>query len=85
MIRARVTGSSWATLADPAYAGRVVRVVVPWDEKEVGPPFLAVDTVGSRLGDVVLVTRDGNTAREVAEAPGAPIHSVILAIVDSSG
>jgi microcompartment protein CcmK/EutM len=82
VIRARVTGSSWGTLVDPAYVGRAVRVVVPWLDGPSGPPFLAVDPIGARVGDLVLVTRDGGTARDAAGAPTAPIHSAILGIID---
>jgi microcompartment protein CcmK/EutM len=82
VILARVEGSSWGTLVDPAYVGRAVRVVVPWDGTSAGPAFLAVDPIGTRVGDVVLVTRDGNTARDAAGTPEGPVHSAILGIVD---
>jgi microcompartment protein CcmK/EutM len=80
VILARVEGSSWGTMVDPHYVGRAVRVVVPWDGKTAGPAFLAVDPIGARVGDVVLVTRDGNTARDVAGAQDGPVHSAIVGI-----
>jgi ethanolamine utilization protein EutN len=85
VILARVEGSSWGTLVDPAYEGRAVRVVVPWDGTKGGPPFLAVDPIGARVGDVVLVTRDGNTARDAVGGGDVPVHSAIVGIVDHVG
>jgi microcompartment protein CcmK/EutM len=85
VILARVDGSSWGTLVDPAYVGRAVRVVVPWDGQRAGPAFLAVDPIGARPGDVVLVTRDGNTARDAVGLPDGAVHSAIMGIVDHAG
>jgi microcompartment protein CcmK/EutM len=52
------------------------------DQKDLGGSFLAVDSVQAGVGDQVLVAREGNAARQVLDAGNAPIHSVILAIVD---
>ena len=79
MTLATVTGRTWATVAHPTYDGRTVYAVAP----EVGEPFLAVDSVGARPGDTVLVAREGNTARQVLEAHEQPVHAVIIGIVDS--
>lgn len=83
MILARVEGSSWGTLVDPVCEGRAVRIVVPWDGEKAGPAFLAVDPIGTRVGDVVLVTRDGNTARDVVGGGDVAVHSAIVGIVES--
>ena len=85
MMIARVMGSAVATIKHPAYRGRKVMVVQPLDqagEKEQGTSFLAVDAVQAGAGDRVLVAREGNTAQQILDAKGKPIHSVILSIVD---
>jgi microcompartment protein CcmK/EutM len=80
VIVARVVGRSWATIKHPIYEGRTVFAVAPMPS---GPTFLAIDAVGARSGDTVLVAREGNTARQVLEAVEQPVHSVILGIVDT--
>lgn len=84
MILARVVGVSWATVKHPTYEGRTVLLVEPVDAEDrvVGKVFLAVDAVGAGAGERVLVAREGNTARQVLEAPEQPVHSVIVGIVD---
>ncbi len=84
MILARVIGNAVATVKHPAYQGRSVLVVQPiTPEGEIsGGSFLAVDAVQSGPGDQVLVAREGNAARQILESGEAPLHAVILGIVD---
>lgn len=84
MIVCRVRGATWATIKHPIYEGRVVFVVEPVDVagEANGAPFLAVDSVGADPGQVVLVAREGNTARQILQAHEQPVHSVIVGIVD---
>ena len=44
--------------------------------------FLAVDAVQSGPGDLVLAAREGNTARQILGDPDAPLHAVIVGVVD---
>ena len=83
MILCRVVGRSWATIKHPVYVGRIVFAVEPVepDGSPKGPSFLAVDDVGAGPGEVVLVSREGNAARQLL-GQGQPVHSVILGIVD---
>lgn len=87
MILARVVGPTWATVKHPTYLGRIVLDVQPIgpDGADVGAAFLAVDTVGAGPGERVLVSREGNTARQICEAPEQPVHSAIVGIVDAVG
>jgi len=43
---------------------------------------IAVDSVGAGAGEMVLLLDEGNGARQVLKAPGAPIRTVIVGIVD---
>lgn len=83
MILSRVVGRAWATVKHPIYEGRIVYVVEPVeaDGSAKGPTYLAVDSVGAGPGELVLVAREGNAARQVL-GQGMPVHSVILGIVD---
>ena len=84
MILARVIGSAVASAKHPAYVGKKVMVVQPVDPEgnDIGSSFLAVDSVQAGPGDQVLVAREGNAARQILGGGEAPLHSVILGIVD---
>jgi ethanolamine utilization protein EutN len=51
----RITGKVWATVKDAKLNGVTLYVLQPVDEqdKPLGPELVAVDTVGSREGDLV--------------------------------
>jgi microcompartment protein CcmK/EutM len=44
--------------------------------------LIAVDTVGAGAGETVLVLDEGNGARQVLEAPDAPVRAVIVGVID---
>lgn len=85
MILCRVIGNSVATVKHACFDGKSVMVVVPvkTDGKTpAGKSFLSVDSVQAGQGDLVLVAREGNCARQVLGKDTDPLHSVILGIVD---
>jgi microcompartment protein CcmK/EutM len=84
MILGRVTGNVVATIKQPCYEGQRLLIVQPVDEvgNDKGDSFLACDSVQAAPGDVVLVEREGNTARQILGNPNDPFHSVIVGIVD---
>ena len=84
MILGRIKGSVVATVKQPCFAGHRLLIVQPIDEKgnDKGDSFLACDSVQAASGDVVLVEREGNTARQILGAPNDPFHAVIVGIVD---
>ncbi|MCC6396501.1 MAG: EutN/CcmL family microcompartment protein [Bacteroidetes bacterium] len=51
----KVTGKVWATAKDPKLNGLTLYIMQPVDEagKALGGELVAVDTVGSREGDLV--------------------------------
>lgn len=51
----RVTGKVWATMKDAKLNGLTLYIMQPVDEegKHIGGELVAVDTIGSREGDLV--------------------------------
>lgn len=83
MNLAKVIGTVWATRKDENLTGAKMQIIQPLDhnEKNVGDPIVAVDTVGAGAGETVYYV----TARE-ATIPYptriAPIDAAIVGIVD---
>jgi ethanolamine utilization protein EutN len=84
MILVRVKGNVVATVKHPCFTGHRLLIVQPIDEKgnDKGDSFLACDSVLAAPGDVALVEREGNTARQILGTPDDPFHSVIVGVVD---
>lgn len=85
MILCRVLGNAVATVKHPSYEGKSVMVVQPLAQDgraPLGRGFLAVDSVQAGPGDLVVVAREGNAARQVLGRDTDPFHAVILGIVD---
>jgi ethanolamine utilization protein EutN len=84
MILGYIKGNVVATHKYPCYAGHKILIVQPIDEtgNDKGDAFLACDAAQAGPGDVVLVEREGNTARQLLGTEKDPFHAVIVAIVD---
>ena len=85
MILSRVLGNVVSTDQHPVYDGTRVLVCQPVQtdgRTPRGMAFLAVDSVQAGEGDLVVVAREGNAARQVLGTADDPFHSVILGIVD---
>ena len=84
MILGRVKGNVVATIKQPCYAGQRLLIIQPIDQygNDMGDVFLSCDAVQAAPGDVVLVEREGNTARQLLGTPNDPFHSVIVGVVD---
>ena len=84
MILCKVQGNVVATVKHPGYVGHRLMIVQPIDDhgNNKGDSFLAHDSVQSGPGDVVLVEREGNTARQLLGKASDPFHAVIVGIVD---
>lgn len=86
MILCRVLGTVVSPVQHPAYDGKTVLIcqpVRPDGVQKLGPSFLAVDSVQAGEGDLVLASREGNTARQILGKDDDPFHAVVLAVVDS--
>ncbi len=85
MILCRVIGNAVATVKHPCFEGKSVLVCQPVGldgRTPKGRSFLSVDSVQAGQGDLVLVAREGNCARQVLGRDEDPLHSVILGVVD---
>lgn len=85
MILCRVIGNVVSTVQHACYDGRKVMIVQPVTADTHAPrasSFLAVDSVQAGPGDLVLAAREGNTARQILKDSDAPLHAVIVGIVD---
>jgi len=83
MILGKVIGTIWATRKDEEMVGMKLQIVkhVGLDYKLKDSFVVAVDTVQSGVGDVVLVT-SGSSARQTAVTKNKPVDAVIVAVVD---
>ncbi len=85
MILARVIGNVVSSVQHPVYDGRTLLLCQPVQGDCTTPrsrAFIAVDSVQAGEGDLVVVAREGNAARQVLGTNDDPFHSVVLGIVD---
>lgn len=84
MILGRVKGQVVATIKHEAYANRRLLMLDRIDPQgnDLGGYLVAIDTVGARDDQIVLVIDEGNSARQIVDSSTAPIRSVIIGIVD---
>lgn len=85
MILGQVIGSYWSTAQHKSFDGKRLVMVDPWDALTgvaKGSTLLAVDAVGCRNGDVVMILYEGGGARQVMEDKTCPAEAVVVGIVD---
>jgi microcompartment protein CcmK/EutM len=85
MILAKVVGTVVTTISHRDYKNRRLLVVQPLALPGETPDedFIALDNTQAGIGDIVLINREGNGARQVLSNPDACVISVIVGIVDS--
>ena len=59
----------------------VVQPVDMYDLKPIGSPYVAVDTVGAGIGEVVLVVQ-GSSSRLTSLTEKKPVDAAIMGIID---
>jgi microcompartment protein CcmK/EutM len=81
----RVVGTVVSTINAPAFDDRTLLLCDLIDPagRPAGGYVIAVDTVGAGAGETVLILDEGNSARQVLGAPGAPIRTLVVGIVDA--
>jgi ethanolamine utilization protein EutN len=84
MFLATVKKRVVATKKHEAYSGKRVFVIQPVnpDGTEAGEECVAMDYVGSNIGDTVVCGGAPGAAQEVFKLERAPIRTLIMAIVD---
>jgi ethanolamine utilization protein EutN len=80
----RVVGNVVSTINTPDFDDRTLLLVdlIDPDGTPSGGYQIAVDNIGAGAGETVLLLDEGNGARQVLQAPGAPIRTVVIGIVD---
>ena len=90
MFVAKVTGSMVSTQKVASMVGWKLLIVEPYrlDPGQrsslvtTGRTFVAVDTLGAGVGEMVLITQ-GSSARLTPETKNMPIDTIIIGIVDT--
>jgi len=85
MLLGRVIGNIVATQKNDRYFGTRIMVVQPInpDGTNRGPTMVALDSVDSGAGDIVVVVQEGWAASTAATGEqGAAIDSAIIGVVD---
>ncbi len=79
----RVAGSVVSTISAPVFNRRLLLVdLLDPEGGSTGAYLIAVDAVDAGAGETVLVLDEGNSARQVLEAPNAPVRAVVVGVVD---
>ena len=74
-----------ATQKDPNLLGHKLLVIrtIDLEGNFLGiNDIIAIDLTGSGIGDTVLVTQEGDAVAQILGHRNAPVHTIIVAIVD---
>jgi ethanolamine utilization protein EutN len=84
LFLARIDGWVTSTVKHPSLGGQrlLIGQRVASDGSDVGEPMVLVDPVGAGPGSRVLVTSDGDLARQLLRDNRTPSRMVVLGIVD---
>ena len=81
----KVVGRATATVKHETLIGRRMLLVQPLDARgrADGDPQLAIDDLGARQNDTVMLTTDGAAVREIVGKENTPIRWAVIGIADS--
>lgn len=86
MLLAKVKGNLVSTQKNSYLVGHKLLLVHPIDlnnkfngKKDV----VAIDIVDAGIGDTVLLVQEGKAVQQILGHKKAPVHSVVVAVVDS--
>ena len=84
MNLAQVIGHATATIKHPSLNGWRLLVVQPLaaDSEPDGEPLLAIDHLGGRIGDRVMLSSDGAAVGELLGRQDSPVRWAVIGIVD---
>jgi len=86
LILAKVKGNVVSTQKNTHLKGHKLLIVHPidLDNKYIGKKdIVALDFVNAGVGDIVLLVQEGKAVQQILGHRKAPVHSVIVAIVDA--
>jgi ethanolamine utilization protein EutN len=83
MIIGEIIGNVWATKKSEALNGLKLMIVKPYsfNKEPTAAPFVAADTIGAGIGEMVLVVT-GSSARITVGKGNAPVDHTIVGIID---
>jgi ethanolamine utilization protein EutN len=81
----RVVGQAVATVKHPSMSGWRLLVVqlLTADGREDGEPLLAIDNLGARVADLVILSGEGGAVRQLMGHKNAPVRWLVLGICDT--
>jgi ethanolamine utilization protein EutN len=85
MIYSKVVGTVWATERVPTIQQASLKLVAPCQPGTgitYGPAIIAVDLVGCRKDDQVLVVYEGSSTRFALGDKNSPCEAIVVGIVD---
>ena len=84
MILGTVVGEIHSTINHPLYDGEKLLVIERLDSawRPTGNYLIAIDRVDAGVGETVLMIDEGNSARQILNAPNGPIRSMVVGIID---
>jgi ethanolamine utilization protein EutN len=84
MQPAIVLGSTHATVKHESFNGQRLVVLQPINaaDQADGPPLIALDHLGSRKGDRVMITSDGLYARTATGNDNTPARWTVVGLID---
>ena len=84
MTLCKVIGTIVATQKNEHLKNHKHLIVQPVDLEGnlIGRDIIALDSVDAGVGDTVLVVQEGQGAAQVLKDKKAPVHSIIVAVVD---
>ncbi len=81
MLLGRVEGQATSTIKHASLRGWRMMVIQP---VQVGAmePLLAIDALGCRVGDLVVISNDGRGAREMVGDDRSPVRWAVVGVMD---
>jgi ethanolamine utilization protein EutN len=85
LLLALVKGHAVSTVKDPSLEGQKMLICVELDPagKTVGDPLLVVDKFGAGAGQIVMLSSDGQGARELVGNNKTPVRWFTLGVVET--
>ncbi|MEW4488250.1 EutN/CcmL family microcompartment protein [Thalassoglobus sp. JC818] len=85
MLHAKVIGHATSTVKHPSLNGWRMLLVQPLksDGSRDGVPFIAIDELGSRAGQDVILTSDGKYVSESMGSKNTPVRWMVIAQPDN--
>lgn len=81
---AKVVGTTVCTVKESKMENSKLLLIRDVDQagKELGTPYIALDTIGTGPDELVIVV-EGSSARNVGEQMNKPVDAAIIGILDS--